>query len=111
MAVWPSPVGKGDLLLRVGEDDQTIADLAIGDSVIVSVDHADECEFADNPMPSVTLTAGFIATPLSCDDASNAISGSRCIFRITNLSGTGNLGYGGGNPDCIYSWSRVGLKA
>jgi hypothetical protein len=66
--------------------EDTEADVGASDTVILSIDHSATVEFADNPLPSVDVTAGFVARVLACDDAGNAADGGRVCVELENTT-------------------------
>lgn len=83
--------------------------LSEGERIVVSIDHALEAQFADNPAPAITLPPGYLGRVLACDLNGNPSTGSRCIIEIENVSG-GEYGYGGGTG-VPYTVTRTGVLA
>ena len=79
------------------------ADVGAGDTVVVSEDHSVDAEFDGNPLPSVSVTAGFLARVLACDAAGNASDGSRVVIELENTT-VGTL-------TAEYTISRSGVLA
>lgn len=81
----------------------TEADVGSGATVVVSTDHSATAEFADNPLPSVAVTAGFLARVLACDAAGNAADGSRVVIELENTTA--------GTLTAEYTITRSGVLA
>lgn len=81
----------------------SVVNVAAGATVIVSTDHSAMAEFADNPLPSVAVTTGFLARVLACDDAGNAADGSRVVIELENTTA--------GTLTAEYTITRSGVLA
>lgn len=79
-----------------------------GERAVISIDHALDAEFADNPAPAVTLPPGFLGRVLACDLDGNSSTGTRCIIEIENISGGSDYSGETGVP---YTVTRTGVLA